>query len=69
MSERFVDEAVKPIPPMDTWDTMSINDLIDVKIQLEDKLFTFASNPAIAAPLKRSIAKLEKMILNPEPGE
>jgi len=62
MSERFVDEAEKPIPPMNTWDTLSINQLIDVKNQLEDKLWTFRAQPVIAGTLKRSIDSITKLI-------
>jgi hypothetical protein len=61
-SERFVDEAVKPIPPKDTWEELTVNELIDVKLLLEDKLWSFASNPVIAPVLKQGIKELTALI-------
>ena len=40
--EFFVDEAVKPIPIRSQWDELTTSQLIDVQLQLEDKLWTFA---------------------------
>ena len=60
--EFFVDEAKKPIPPRDTWENLSTNELIDVKVQLEDKLWTFAKNPVIVRSLKEGVSLCEKMI-------
>jgi hypothetical protein len=60
--ERFVDQAEKPIPPMNTWGEMGPNQLIDIKNLLEDKLWHFRSNPAIANTLKRSINTITLMI-------
>lgn len=62
MSERFVDEAEKPIPPQDTWDQLTINQLLDVKTQLEDKLWNFQRAPQIAVVLRRSIDSITKLI-------
>jgi hypothetical protein len=61
-TERFVDQAEKPIPSQDTWDQLTINQLIDVKAQLDDKLWHFQKVPQIAMVLKRSISQIEKMI-------
>ena len=60
--EFFVDEAEKPIPPKNTWEDMTVVQLIDVKVQLQDKLYTFYNNPPIARVLKQSIAQLEALI-------
>jgi len=62
-SERFVDEAEKPIPPKNTWDQLSMNELIDVKLQLEQKLWAFGNNPAIAKALRQGIEQITGMIL------
>ena len=62
MTERFVDEAEKQIPPANTWDTLSANQLIDVKIQLEDKLWGFRNQPQISTVLKQSIDRIQRLI-------
>jgi hypothetical protein len=60
--EFFVDQQEKPIPPKNTWDDLTVIQLIDVKVQLQDKLYSFYNNPAIARVLKQSIAELEALI-------
>lgn len=60
--ERFADEAEKPIPPKNTWGELSVNEMIDVKNQLEEKLFSFGSNPPIAKALRQGIDQLTAMI-------
>lgn len=60
--ERFVDEAEKPIPPKHTWEDMSVSEMIDVKNQLEDKLFTFGNNPAIAKVLRQGVDQITALI-------
>lgn len=61
-SERFVDQAEKPIPSQDTWDQLTVGQLIDVKTQLEDKLWNFQRVPQIALVLRRSIDSITKLI-------
>jgi hypothetical protein len=60
--EFFVDEAVKPIPSKSQWEDLSVSELIDVQLQLEDKLWTFAKNPAIAKPLQEGLNALRALI-------
>lgn len=60
--ERFVDEAEKPIPPKDTWGQLSPNEMIDVKNQLEEKLWAFGNNPAIAKVLREGVDQLTALI-------
>lgn len=60
--ERFVDEAEKPIPPKHTWDELTNVQLIDVKAQLQEKLWAFGNNPTISKVLQQGIAQLEAMI-------
>ena len=62
MDERFVDVDEKPIPPQSSWAEMSVNDLIDTKIKLQDKAWTFRNHPQISTVLKRSITSLERLI-------
>ena len=64
-NERFADEDVKPIPPKNTWDQLSTNELIDVKSQLEEKLWAFGSNPAIAKALRLGIDQITALISLP----
>ena len=60
--ERFADEAEKPIPPKDTWHTLSMNEMIDVKMQLEEKLWAFGKNPAIAKVLRQGVDQITALI-------
>lgn len=60
--EFFVDQAEKPIPPKNTWDDMTVVQLIDTKSQLQDKLYSFYNNPTIARVLKQGIAQLDALI-------
>lgn len=61
-SQRFVDEAEKPIPPKHTWGDMSISELIDVKNQLEEKLYAFGGNPTIAKVLRQGVDQVTALI-------
>lgn len=61
--EYFVDTPVEnPIPPKNTWPDLTTGQLIDVKSQLEDKLWTFGNNPTIAKPLREGVSLLEALI-------
>lgn len=60
--EYFVDEAAKPIPTKDTWDELNFNQLLDVQMQLEDKLWAFAKNPLISQTLNVALAELRALI-------
>lgn len=60
--EFFVDEAVKPIPSKDTWDELNFNELLDVQIELENKLWTFAKNPVISKTLNEALTHLRALI-------
>ena len=61
-TERFVDQAEKPIPSQDTWDQLTVSQLIDVKSQLDDKLWQFQKVPQIALVLRRSINTITQLI-------
>ena len=60
--EYFADQGEKVIPPEGSWGDMSMMQLIDVKNQLEAKLWVFRNNPQISTVLKRSVAKITVMI-------
>lgn len=60
--EFFVDEAQSPIPTRDTWGDMSFQQLLELKMQLEEKAWTFAKNPIISRTLTSALDDLQKMI-------
>ena len=62
MSEYFVDVSENPIPPADTWDNLSTDQLIEVKNRLSDNLWKYSKVPAMARSLKVGIARLEHLI-------
>ena len=66
-TERFVDEAEKPIPPRNTWDELTTNQLIDLQIQLEDKAWAFAKNPAMFNVLNQAVISLRALIASRAP--
>ena len=62
-TERFVDSwSEKPIPSKDTWDNLSVPQLLEVRTQLQDKLWTFQNNPQIATVLKQSVQYITQLI-------
>jgi hypothetical protein len=60
--EYFVDVQTNPIPHVNTWHDLSINQLIDLKTQLQSKLFDFRSNAVIAQALQQNLQRLELLI-------
>jgi hypothetical protein len=61
--EYFVDVPRNSyIAPADTWDQLSVNQLIEVKNNLTDKFFSFQSNPAVAKPLAAAIQRVDALI-------
>lgn len=60
--EYFADQGTKTIPAQDTWENMSVNQLLDVQSQLYDKIWAFSSNPAIRPRLEQALAKLQALI-------
>ena len=61
-TERFVDQAENQIPAQDTWDQLTVSQLIDVKAQLDERLWQFQRTPQIALVLRRSIDTITKLI-------
>lgn len=60
--EYYTDQAEKPIPPKHTWDQLTTTELIDVKGQLQEKLWAFGKNPVISKTLQSGIAQLDGLI-------
>lgn len=59
---RFVDEAEKIIAPRNTWHELTVSQLIEVQVQLENNRYAFAKNPAIAKSLDSGIMELQSLI-------
>lgn len=62
LSERFVDEDQNPLPTPDSWIELSINQLIDIRAKLQQKLFIAGRNPLISKFLTDSIQRVEIII-------
>lgn len=63
MSEYFVDQAlINPIPPADTWENLSTDQLIEVRNRLEDHRWRCAKIPAMAKTLAAGIARINNLI-------
>ena len=60
--EYRTDVPTGKIPPADTWDKLSINQLIDAKNELTNKLFFYKSNEVLAKHLTSSITRLDALI-------
>lgn len=60
--EYFTDVPTQPIPPAETWETLSVNQLIEVKNTLTTRYYAFQNQPTIAKTLTSSIARLDGLI-------
>ena len=60
--EYFTDEGAKQIPPADTWENLSVNQLLEVQSYLYDKLWSFRSNALIAARLQEGLNTVQALI-------
>ena len=60
--EYFVDVPTQPVAPADTWETLSVNQLIETKNTLTSRLYAFHNQPTIAKTLTVSIARLDQLI-------
>jgi len=59
MSDYWVDTPRNEIPPPNTWPTMSMTQLLEVKNQLLDKMYMAKGKPMYLAPLQSAMQKLE----------
>lgn len=60
--EQFVDVPTKAIPPADTWETLSTNQLIEIQVELQSKAWDFRQHPVISRSLGLSLQKLQALI-------
>ena len=54
-TEYFVDQVEKPIPSQDKWHELSVSELIDVKNQIADKMYSFQGQAVIQKSISRSL--------------
>lgn len=64
--EYFVDQPTVIIPPKDTWDSLSVKELYNVKTLLETRLYDHQRYPAIARPLAQSLDEISALISSRE---
>jgi hypothetical protein len=62
MSETWVDVPRVEIPPPATWSGLTLNQLLDVKNQLLDKIYMARGKQAYLKPLNMAMQKLEVLI-------
>lgn len=62
MSDNWVDSPRVEIPQPNTWPTMSMNQLLEVKNLLLDKIYMARGKPMYMAPLNAALQKLEVLI-------
>lgn len=61
--EYFVDKPIKEtIPEFSTWESMSANQLIDVQVQLQNKMWEMRSNATISKALQSKLTELQALL-------
>lgn len=61
-TEYFVDQPTTVVPSADSWDTLTVNQLIETKNTMMNRLFAFSNKPEIARVLQQGIARLDALI-------
>jgi hypothetical protein len=62
MSETWVDVPRVEMAPPNTWHTLPLNALLDVKNQLLDKMHMARGKPMYLKPLNEAMARLDVLI-------
>ncbi len=60
--EMRVDEPQQPVPSADTWGSLSVNQLIEIKNTLTTRSFQYQNNPTMLKPLHAGIQRLDALI-------
>jgi hypothetical protein len=60
--EYFTDVPTVNLAKRETWQDLSINELIEIKNYLEEKLFFYRQNPAMSKPLIEAIGHAGSLI-------
>ena len=61
-TEYFVDQVEKPIPSQDKWPELSVSELIDVKNQIADKMYSFQGQAVIQKVLAEAYKRISAML-------
>jgi len=62
MSDYWVDTPRAEIPSPETWSTMSMSQLLEVKNMLLDKIYMARGKPMYLNPLNAALQKVEVLI-------
>ncbi len=61
--EYFIDRPIKDgIPAADTWESMSVNQLIDVQVMLQNRMWEMRNSPVIARTLQTKLNELQALM-------
>jgi hypothetical protein len=60
--EVFADAPTKPIAQADTWENLSVNQLLEVQSELQLRMWEFRAHPSIPKALADSLQKLQALI-------
>lgn len=61
-TEYFVYQVEKPIPSQDKWHELSVSELIDVKNQIADKMYSFQGQAVIQKVLAEAYKRISAML-------
>lgn len=62
MSEYWVDAPKAEIPPPDSWPSMNMSQLLEVKNMLLDKIYMARGKPMYLNPLNAALQKVEVLL-------
>lgn len=62
MSETWVDKQTVEIPAPTTWGTLNLNQLLEVKNQLMNKIYMAGNNQLYLKPLNTALANIDMLI-------
>ena len=60
--ETFADIPSKQIAPASTWESLSINQLVETQVHLQGRAWDFRNNPAILKALNTSLQNIQAII-------
>lgn len=61
-TERFVDEDPNPIPPRYTWDQLGFQQLMEIRVVLENRLYDAQKNKPLAKVLADGVQYITSLI-------
>lgn len=68
MTQFWVDAPTVEIPPPDTWASLSLDQLLDAKSKLINRLYMARGKPAYTVPISKAIARLDGLIASKTAG-